>query len=458
MATLSNDDPKVVITYGTFDLFHDGHRRILQRARDLGTYLIVAVTSDGFDEGRGKLNVRQTLVERISGVQSSGFADRIIVEEYEGQKINDIKKYHVDVFTVGSDWKGTFDYLSAHCKVVYLERTAGISSTQLRGEVRLGIVGCGRIAKRFLRETKFVSGVRVCGVLSRSQESAAAFSKETGSVQYFETLQELMTVVDAVYIASPHLTHVPYARAALEAGKHVLCEKPLCLTQRDAEELYALAASKTVTFLEAIKTAFMPGFRQMVAIAQSGEIGSICSVDATCTMLRPATGREYDATQAGGSITELASYPLLAIVRLLDLGSHDIDSIRCQSIMHSSSGVDIFSRIDMQNDATIATATMAIGAKAEGDLIVTGTKGYIYVPAPWWLMKSFQLCFEDTRSNRTVSTHMEGDGLRYELAEFVKMVFDARTESPDLTAKESCVIAGCIERARATCRVIARRD
>jgi len=106
MATLTNDDPRVVITYGTFDLFHDGHRRILQRARELGTYLIVAVTSEGFDASRGKLNVRQTLAERISGVQNSGFADQIIVEEYEGQKINDVKKYHVDVFTVGSDWKG----------------------------------------------------------------------------------------------------------------------------------------------------------------------------------------------------------------------------------------------------------------------------------------------------------------------------------------------------------------
>ena len=112
MATLTHDDPRVVITYGTFDLFHDGHRRIPQRARELGTYLIVAVTSDGFDASRGKLNVRQALAERISGVQNSGFADKIIVEEYEGQKINDIKKYHVAIFTVGSDWKGSFDYLS----------------------------------------------------------------------------------------------------------------------------------------------------------------------------------------------------------------------------------------------------------------------------------------------------------------------------------------------------------
>ncbi|KAK3196398.1 hypothetical protein K4F52_000280 [Lecanicillium sp. MT-2017a] len=458
MATPRNTNAKVVITYGTFDLFHDGHRSILKRARELGSRLIVAVTSDGFDAGRGKLNVHNTLVERIGGVQSSGFADQIIVEEYEGQKINDIKKYHVDVFTVGSDWTGSFDYLSTHCEVVYLERTAGISSTRLRGEVRLGIIGCGRIAKRFVLEAKFVSGVRICGVLPRSQKSIVAFAKEVGSIHYFDTLQSLLTAVDAVYIASPHLTHAYYTRAALESGKHVLCEKPLCLIQSEAQDLYAVAASRGVTFLEAIKTAFMPGFRQMVAIALSGEIGSICSVDATCTMLRDPTGREFDATQAGGSITELASYPLLAIVRLLGIDSHNIDSISCRSIVHAQSGVDIFSRIDIQSDTAIATATMALGAKAEGDLVVAGTKGYIYVPAPWWLMRSFQLRFEDTSRNRTISTIMEGDGLRYELAEFVKMVHRVRMESPDLTPRESCVIAGCIEKARATRQVIGCRD
>ena len=103
---------KKVITYGTYDLFHQGHYNLLKRAKELGDYLIVGVTSDYFDKSRGKFNVCDSLMKRIENVKSTGFADEIIVEEYFGQKIDDIKKYGVDIFTVGSDWKGYFDYLN----------------------------------------------------------------------------------------------------------------------------------------------------------------------------------------------------------------------------------------------------------------------------------------------------------------------------------------------------------
>ena len=125
-----------VITYGTYDLFHYGHQRLLERAKALGDYLIVGVTSDSFDLTRGKINAQQSLMERIESVKATGLADEIIVEEYEGQKIDDIKRYGIDIFTVGSDWKGKFDYLNEFCKVVYLDRTEGVSSSELRAEKR----------------------------------------------------------------------------------------------------------------------------------------------------------------------------------------------------------------------------------------------------------------------------------------------------------------------------------
>ena len=87
--------------------------------------LIVAVTTENFDDARGKLNVQQSLMDRIRNVQESGLADEVIIEEYEGQKINDIQKYDVDIFAIGSDWLGKFDYLGDYCKVVYLDRTKG---------------------------------------------------------------------------------------------------------------------------------------------------------------------------------------------------------------------------------------------------------------------------------------------------------------------------------------------
>jgi len=125
---------KKVITYGTYDLLHEGHVNLLRRAKALGDYLIVGVTNDNFDRERGKLNVRNNVLERVEAVKALGIADQIIIEDYVGQKIDDIQKYGVDIFTVGSDWTGHFDYLNEYCKVVYLPRTEGISSTLLRNE------------------------------------------------------------------------------------------------------------------------------------------------------------------------------------------------------------------------------------------------------------------------------------------------------------------------------------
>ena len=132
-----------VLTYGTFDLLHYGHIRLLERAKKLGDFLIVGITADDFDKKRGKINVKQTLMERIEAVKATGLADKIIVEEYEGQKIDDIKRYGVDIFTLGSDWVGKYDYLNEYCRVIYLDRTKGISSSEIRQKGRnltMGII------------------------------------------------------------------------------------------------------------------------------------------------------------------------------------------------------------------------------------------------------------------------------------------------------------------------------
>ena len=177
---------KKVITYGTYDLLHEGHINILRRAKDLGDYLIVGVTSDSFDKGRGKLNVRNNVLERIEAVRQTGYADEIIIEDYFGQKIDDIQRYDVDVFAIGSDWEGKFDYLKEYCEVVYLPRTEGISSTMLRENsqdtFRVGIIGSGRIAKRFIPESKVVSGVEVVAVYNPERELAEQFAKEFGMI------------------------------------------------------------------------------------------------------------------------------------------------------------------------------------------------------------------------------------------------------------------------------------
>ncbi|MBP5164944.1 MAG: adenylyltransferase/cytidyltransferase family protein, partial [Lachnospiraceae bacterium] len=157
-----------VITYGTFDMLHYGHRRLLERAKALGDYLIVGVTAEDFDMNRGKVNVHQSLMERIAGVRATGIADEIIVEEYEGQKIDDIQRYNVDIFTLGSDWVGKYDYLNEYCQVIYLPRTEGISSSDIREEedhLSIGVIGgVGIVEEKFIREGSFVTGVSFTGL------------------------------------------------------------------------------------------------------------------------------------------------------------------------------------------------------------------------------------------------------------------------------------------------------
>ena len=214
-----------VITYGTYDLLHHGHIRLLERAKALGDYLIVGVTADDFDKTRGKINVQQSLMERVEAVKATGIADEVIIEEYEGQKIDDIRRYGVDIFTVGSDWVGKFDYLREYCEVIYLPRTEGISSSELRQSrraVSLGLVGDADFLNKIEQESRFVNGIHVAGICTRSLKSLSAEIQGLDFVT--ENYEELLERVDAVYIRSQPEEHYKQVKLALERGKHVLCE------------------------------------------------------------------------------------------------------------------------------------------------------------------------------------------------------------------------------------------
>ena len=215
-----------VITYGTYDMLHYGHIRLLERAKALGDYLIVGVTSDDYDKTRGKINNQQTLMERIAAVKETGLADEIIVEEYEGQKIDDIRRLGVDIFTVGSDWEGKFDYLREYCQVVYLPRTQGISSSELRTEkrkLRIGVVGKAAFWTKFINECKYVNGVDVVGIFT----SQCGIEPEAEDLFRTDRYEDLIEKVDAVYIISHPNDHYAHVKKALLSGKHVICESPI---------------------------------------------------------------------------------------------------------------------------------------------------------------------------------------------------------------------------------------
>ena len=435
---------KKVITYGTYDLLHQGHINLLRRAKELGDYLIVGVTSDSFDRGRGKLNVRNNVLERVEAVKATGYADEVIIEDYLGQKIDDIQKYDVDIFAIGSDWAGKFDYLNEYCEVVYLPRTEGISSTMLRAEsqdsFRIGIIGSGRIANRFVPETKVVNGAEVVAVYN--PYGAEAFAKKH-CLEAFTDFDAFVEKVDALYIASPHLTHYDYIKRGLHAGKHVLCEIPFTLKKEEALELYRYAEEKNIVLMEASKTAYCPAFGHIVTLIKSGIIGEVVDVKASLSkMVEPPT-RELDATQAGGAMTEHAPLTLMAIIKLLGIDWMDVD-------FHTKkeNGVDIYTKGVLNYPHATSSFTLGIGVKTEGNLVISGTKGYVYVPAPWWLTSYFEVRYEDQTKNKKYFYSYDGEGLRYEIQEFLSMIVNNRRSCYKLRRHESIAIAEIIEKYR----------
>lgn len=390
-----------VITYGTYDLLHYGHIRLLERAKALGDYLIVGITSDDYDKTRGKINNQQSLMERIAAVKATGLADEIVVEEYEGQKIDDIRRLGVDIFTVGSDWVGKFDYLNEYCKVIYLPRTEGVSSSEIRAEKRKLLIGTiggdGGVRRKFIKETEFVNGVeyRECG----------------------DDLQG----VDAVYIVSHPKNHYDDVKRALLAGKHVLCESPVALTVEGCRELMDLAHDRGLILTDAIKTAYSTAYSRLLVVAKSGRIGDIISVDSVCTSLADGAGEsDADLSLKQNSICAWGPTAMLPIFQLL--GTHYKDVRITTKIINKELNYDGFTKIDFVFDNAVASARVAKAAKAEGELIITGTKGYIYVPAPWWKTDYFEVRFEDQEENKRFFYQLDGEGIRYEIVAFAKSV------------------------------------
>ena len=375
---------KKVITYGTYDLLHYGHIRLLERAKALGDYLIVGVTADDFDKSRGKINVQQSLMERIEGVKNTGIADEIIIEEYEGQKIDDIRRYGVDIFTVGSDWKGKFDYLNEYCKVIYLERTKGVSSSELRSEKR-----------------------------------------------------KLRMIVD--YLVTTPDEHYEQIRTMLIEGKHVLCESPIASSGKECKELFELAKKQKCVLMEGIKTAYSTAYSRLLLLAKSGEIGKIVSVDATCTSMRD----DLDSLEnKWNSISAWGPTALLPIFQLLGINYTDKKII--SHYIDDDKMFDGFTKIDFIYPDSVASIKVAKTAKSEGELIITGTKGYIYVPAPWWKTDYFEIRYEDPTENKRYFYKLDGEGIRYEIVAFNRSIESGKNYSY-IDSKISIAISEIIE-------------
>ena len=276
-----------------------------------------------------------------------------------------------------------------------------------------------------------------------AEDNAKEFAQKHNLNFYSTDYDEFMSHINAVYIASPHQTHYEYAKKALLNGKHVLCEKPMALSKKDAAELFEIAREKGLILMEALKTAYCPGFQRLVSCAKSGKIGQIVNVDAAFTKLVASNSRERQNDGFGGSMFELASYPLLAIFKLMGTS---FENASYTSYLDPKNGVDLFTKIDVLLKNGMATGKVGLGAKREGDLVIAGTRGYIYVPAPWWKTDYFELRYEDLNETEKCFYKFSGDGLRYEIVEFMNRI--AIGSMDEQMCEISVAIADVMERFR----------
>ena len=305
----------------------------------------------------------------------------------------------------------------------------------------MGIIGTGRIAHRFVPETKVVEGVEVTAVYNPRISSAKKFAEELNIAFYTDDIEDFIEKVDAVYIATPHETHVDYCRQMLSAKKHVLCEKPMAFSEADAVELFALAKQQDCVLMEGIKTAYCPGFQALLEIVRSGKIGQVVDVEACFTRLTQSNVRELWDMQYGGSFTEFGSYTLLPIVKLL--GTKDVDShVWSQK---GKTGVDVYTKTFFDYGNATALAKTGLAVKSEGQLVIAGTKGYVLVPSPWWLTKYFEVRYEDPNKIEKYEFSYEGQGLRYEIAEFATRIGACGDGKASLTEEESVWFAKKME-------------
>lgn len=298
-----------------------------------------------------------------------------------------------------------------------MDRTQGISSSEIRSEksaISLGLIGEGSFINKVALEASYVNGIKVSGIYASDDSNI----KETLTyVSACKSLDELLECSDAVYIRSCPSLHYEQVKYALEKGKHVLCESPIALSQKECKELFQLAKKKKRILFEGIKTAYSTAYYRLILLAKTGKIGNIVSVDATCTSLEK---NNSNMKIEWNSMCEWGPTALLPVFQILGT---DYATVQIATkMLDEKKKFDVFTKISFNYSNAVASIKVGRGVKSEGELIISGTKGYIYVPAPWWKTDYFEARYENPIDNKRYFYKLEGEGIRYELADFVKSV------------------------------------
>ena len=303
--------------------------------------------------------------------------------------------------------------------------------------MRMGVIGTGSIAKRFVEEAVHVTNVYVAAAYNPDADETHRFCDEFGILHEAISAEDLFKRVDAVYIASPFYTHYKYALNALNAGRHVLCETPLTESLQQAKELYTIAEKNGLVFMPALKTAYAPSFGNVIQEALSGVIGEVVDISATVTTLLSQTKTVGFNNER---LMDNAYYALLVILKILGE-----NIMKVSAFTRTDDAKVLYLNTHLQYEEAVGHVKAGTGVKSESNLVISGTKGDIYVPAPWWKPDYFEIRYENPYDNKKLYFPFESSGLRYEIQCFVDNISLKSTERP-ISKQEMLIIIQIVDR------------
>ena len=272
--------------------------------------------------------------------------------------------------------------------------------------------------EKFYKECKYVNGAIVSGLYSLDTK---LLSRELKKLPLFSAYEQLLIDCDAVFIYSSSQYHYEQVKLALYHHKHVLCESPLALTVDQWSELKSLAIEENVVLMDSLKTAYSTAYYRLLLMVKSGIIGEVVSVDSICTSqsnLKMSQTEKFP--YIWNSISEWGPTAMLPIFQLM--GTDYTDKKIITRLKEGHQNFDLFTKISFVYPHGVASMKIGQGVKSEGELIVSGTEGYIYVPAPWWKTDYFEIRYENPNNNKRFFYQLEGEGIRYEIVSFLKNI------------------------------------
>ena len=311
--------------------------------------------------------------------------------------------------------------------------------------LRWGIVGLGRIAHSFVKDLLLVPDNVVQAVASRSADNAAAFASQYGAAAHFANYSDLFAdpLVDIVYVGTTHDSHAALSIAAMNAGKHVLCEKPLAVNARQVEEMIAASQANKVFLMEGLWSRFNPAIVECLNLVRDGVIGEVNYLNADfCFPAKlDVNARLLNRDMAGGALLDIGIYPIFLAYALFGKPRQ----ILAISRFHDT-GADVKTSVVLKYDQAIAQTMSSFLCRSDMVAKIYGEHGHIFLDSRWHETEGFTLVVGDREQK--IRRPKSGKGFTYEIEECMRCIAEGKTQSERWSHQHSLDLIGIMDEVR----------